>query len=147
MDAILISWRPDPKEVEDVLEHLADGHEYYWRVKFRFAKKNDFKFPMLGYVHMAGRNVEHLLSICDIIPFSTSHYELSDPVIPESWIKEWNDKPNERVAWKTQLVVTKIEPIRYNTLSFQKCDGTPVKQPPMNFIRVLEPSGPMALSR
>jgi hypothetical protein len=51
MDAILISWDPRPGEVEEVRKYL-DGHEYYWRVKFRFSGKGNFGFPAFGYIQM-----------------------------------------------------------------------------------------------
>ena len=141
MDAILISWDPEPDEVEEVKRHL-DHYEYYWRVRFRIASSR-FTFPMVGYVHMKGRRVEYMLTIADIVPFSPAHYELAAPVIPKLWIREWNETPpNERIPWKNELVITKIEPFSFDTYLFRKYDDTPVKHPPEGFTRVLPPGEP-----
>jgi len=139
MDAILISWDPCPDEVEEVTKHLADGHEYYWRVRFRFASKSDISFPALGYVHMKGGRVEYKMTIRDIIPFSPDHYESTEPVVPESWIREWNENPDQRKEWKNELVITKIEGFHYDTYRFRKYSGGLVIRPPQSFVRVLPP--------
>jgi len=34
-----------------------------------------FLYPILGYIHICGGQVEYVATIQDIIPFSPSHYE------------------------------------------------------------------------
>jgi hypothetical protein len=41
--------------------------------------------------------------------------------------------------WKNVFVITEIVPFSYDTYAFEKCDGTKVRKPPENYIRVLLP--------
>lgn len=137
MDAILFSANPSMAEVDDAVRHLSDHDELYWEVPFRIAK-NRFSFPTVGFIHISGRQVEYRVSIRDIVPFSTDHYEgpLAQRVKPEPWIREWKLS----YPWKNALVITEIVPFSYDTRSFRKYDGTLVRLPPQSYVRVLAPS-------
>lgn len=130
--------------VDDAIRHLAAHDELYWEVGFRIVK-NTFSFPMLGFMHISGRQVEYRVTIRDIIPFSFAHYEdtsLADRVKPEPWLREWKENLNDARSypWKNALVMTEIIPFSYDTYSFQKYDGTSVQIPPHGYVRVLPPS-------
>jgi hypothetical protein len=143
LDAILISAKPSLVEVDDAIRHLADHEKLYWEVGFRIAKET-FSFPMLGFIHISGRQVEYRVMISDIVPFSIEHYEdkiLAERVKPKAWLRDWQENLNEvrSHGWKSALVMTEIVPFSYRTNAFHKCDGTLVRNPPQGYVRVLPP--------
>jgi hypothetical protein len=140
MDAILFSAKPSIVQVDDAIRHLSHHEELYWEVKFRI-KREHFLYPILGFIHISGRQVEYVATIQDIIPFSPSHYEdkeLSLRVKPSLWLREWGENINNIrfELWKNALVMTHIEPFSCNTLDFQRYEGSPVKLAPQGYIRV-----------
>jgi hypothetical protein len=128
--------------VDDAISHLAGHKELYWEVPFRIVKDN-FSYPMYGFMHISGRQVEYRVTIRDIVPFSPAHYEgnLGAQVKPEPWVREWRENTNDTrlVPWKNTLVMTGIVPVSYNTRSFKKADGAQVQAPPRSYVRVLRP--------
>lgn len=143
MDAILFSANPTMVRVDDAIRHLADHDELYWEVGFPLAS-DKFSYPMLGFIHICGGQVEYKVTIRDIIPFSPRHYEdknLAVQVKPEIWVTEWKRNLNNMRSypWKTALVMTSIEPFSYDTYKLIKYDGSLVKRPPQSYIRVLPP--------
>lgn len=143
MDAILFSAKSTMVTMDDAVRHLAEHDELYWEVGFSI-DSNRFVFPILGYIHICGGQVEYVVTIQDIIPFSPSHYEdkeLSQKVKPVPWLKEWAENTNncQSYHWKYAFVMTHIEPYSYNTYDFQKYGGDYVKKAPQNYIRVLKP--------
>jgi Endonuclease NucS len=140
MDAILICVNPKKVPVDDAVKHLADHNELYWAVTFPIARDR-FSYPIYGYIHMCGGQVEYRVSIRDIVPFSRDHHE-DRALKPETWVREWQENRNNVRAkpWKNELVMTEIMPFSYDTYSFHKCDGTKVKQAPQKFVRVLPPN-------
>lgn len=144
MDAILFSANPSLVTVDDAIRHLADHDELYWEVGFRIVK-NSFSYPMMGFMHISGGQVEYRVSIRDIVPFSTDHYEdrnLAERVKPEPWLREWEGNINgvRSHPWKNALVMTEIVPFSYDTYSLRKYDGTLIRVPPQGYVRVLPPS-------
>ena len=137
MDAILFCANPSVVEIDDAIRHLAAHEELYWRVPFPIAK-SAFCFPMFGFIHLSGSQVEYRAVIRDFLPFAPTHYE-NDEVKRETWRREWKENPKIR-AWKTSLVITEIEPFSFDTYAFQKRDGSPVRTPPRSYVRVLVPS-------
>jgi hypothetical protein len=100
-------------------------------------------FPLTGFIHVSGTQVEYKATISDIIPFSTSHFD--DPCVkPEPWIREWKENVDDTQSapWKNVLVITEISPYSFDTLAFRKLDGTPVTLAPQNYIRVQLPNDP-----
>jgi hypothetical protein len=143
MDAILFSANPTLVEVDDARRHLDQHDELYWEVGFRILR-DKFSYPMLGFIHIKGGQVEYKVMIQDIIPFSREHYEdqnIAKRVKPEPWLTEWKMNINDirNYPWKNALVMTSIEPFSYDTYQFLKCDGQPIKKPTQNYIRVLPP--------
>lgn len=143
MDAILFSANPSMVTVDDAIRHLADHEELYWEVGFRIGK-NGFSYPMLGFMHISGAQVEYRVTIRDIVPFSLEHYEdkrLAERVKPKPWLREWKEnlKDVRSYPWKNALVMTEIVPFSYDTYSFHKYDGTSVQKPPQGYVRVLPP--------
>jgi hypothetical protein len=129
--------------VDDAIRHLADHEELYWEVGFRIAK-DGFSYPMLGFMHISGAQVEYRVTIRDIVPFSLEHYEdkkLAERVKPKPWLREWKENLNDArlYPWKNALVMTEIVPFSYDTYSFNKYDGTSVRKPPQGYVRVLPP--------
>ncbi len=148
MDAILFSANPNMVEVDDALKHLAGHEQLYWGVGFRI-DKSVFSFPIYGFMHISGQQVEYRATIRDIIPFEWAHYEdeaLASQVKPEAWIREWREAPKEepKKEWRNALVMTEIIPFSYNTYLFDKYEGGRVKNPPQGFIRVFPPRGTSA---
>jgi len=144
MDAILFSANPKIVNVEDVMAHLARHEELYWEVGFAIAL-GQFSYPICGFIHICGKQVEYRVSIRDIVPFSRDHYEnraLAERVKPETWLRDWRENRNDCRAhrWRHALVMTEIVPVSYDPRSFQRVNGTRVKRPPQGFIRVVRPS-------
>ncbi len=142
--AILFSARPSMVDVDDARNHLIDHKELYWEVGFQIRKTN-FSFPLLGYIHITGRQVEYRVTINDIHPFDVSHYEnaaLATQVKPRSWIDEWkNNTRNVRAhQWRTVFVITQIDPFSYDTQSLVMPNGETVKRAPQKYIGVLPPN-------
>ena len=143
MDAILFSADPNMVKVDDAIRHLSNHDELYWEVGFSVVRDR-FKYPMFGFIHIKGNQVEYKVTIKDIIPFSPEHYEsqpLAEMVKPEPWLKEWKDDLNGTFLhrWKTAIIMTEIKPFSYDTYTFRKYDGNPVTHPPQKYIRVLPP--------
>jgi len=137
MDAILFSANPSMVDVDDARKHLGDHKELYWSVGFKIAKDN-FSFPIFGFIHIRGGQVEYRALVNDILPFSPEHYENpSLGVKPESWRQDW--KIDHR-PWKNVLVMTEIVPYSFDTYHFEKYTGGLIKQPPEGYVRVLLPN-------
>jgi hypothetical protein len=139
MDAILFSAKRDKVDMNDAIEHLREHDKLYWSVLFPIDKKH-FSFPMFGYIHISGEHVKYIAIIDDIIPFSSAHLANKD-VKPEKWRMEWNTMASVRdEPWKHVLVITKIMPFECEASSLtQHRDGTPVKQPPQGYVRLIPP--------
>jgi len=145
MDAILFSANPTMVTIDDARRHLANHDELYWEVGFRILREK-FSYPMLGFIHIRGGQVEYQATIRDILPFSPEHYEnrtLAERVKPEPWRQEWHDNYNDvrSYPWKTAFVMTQIMPFSYDTYAFCKVDGTLIQWPPRSYIHVLPPNG------
>jgi len=146
MDAILFSARqPDMVVVDDAIKHLDNHDELYWEVGFNILRDN-FSYPMLGFIHMKGGQVEYKVELTDIVQFSPEHYDDHNAKLfkPEIWINDYkNNVDNCRnYKWKNALVMSSIEPFSYNTYNFIKYNGQPVRHPPHSYIRVLPPKHP-----
>jgi hypothetical protein len=141
-DAILFSADPDLVVVDDAIRHLAEHEELYWEVGFRIVRDN-FSYPLFGFIHIKGGGVEYRATIRDILPSSPVHYEdegLAAKVKPEAWIRDWRENTDEyRLRWKYAFVITEIVPFSYETCLFIKSDGTRVQRPPESYVRVLSP--------
>jgi hypothetical protein len=107
---ILFSANPKKVRVDDAVRHLDDHQELYWAVAFRVATER-LSYPMYGYIHMCGGQVEYRVSIRDIVPFSPDHNE-DRALRPESWVRKWQENLNDVRAkpWKNHLVMTEIMP-------------------------------------
>ena len=143
MDAILFSADPNMVKLDDAIRHLSNHEELYWEVGFSI-DRDRFKYPMTGFIHIKGGQVEYKVAIKDIIPFSTEHYEshpLAELVKPEPWLREWKDDVNGIYShrWKNAIIMIDIKPFSYDTYKLRKYDGTLVKHPPQNYVRVLQP--------
>lgn len=143
MDAIMFSANPSMVRVDDAIRHLADHNELYWEVGFRIDPSN-FSYPLMGFIHIKGGQVEYKTTIRDIKGFSPEHYEsqgLAARVKPEPWLREWEQNYGDirSYPWKSALVITEIEPFSYDTYEFSKYDGSPIKKPPQSYVRVLPP--------
>lgn len=145
MDAILFSANPTMVKVDDAIRHLSDHEELYWEVGFKI-DRDRFVYPILGYIHICGGQVEYVATIQDIVPFSPRHYEdkeFSKKVKPAPWLMEWskNVANCRSYHWKNAFVMTHIEPFSSNTYNFQKYEGGAVRHPPQGYIRVLLAQG------
>ena len=143
MDAILFSARqPDMVVVDDAKRHLDDHDELRWEVGFQIRRDN-FSYPMIGFIHIKGEQVKYKVEIKDIIPFSREHYEGKEAKLykPEIWINEWKNNIGncQNYEWRNAIVMTSIDDFCYDTYKFIQYDGRPVTKPPQNYIRVLQP--------
>jgi len=143
MGAILFSADPEIVRFDDARRHLADHDELYWEVGFKIKREN-FSYPMLGYIHVCRSQVEYVATIKDIVPFSPSHYEdkdLAARVKPLPWRREWAENINDIRThhWKSALVITALEPFSYDTFALHQLDGRPVTKAPQNYTRILQP--------
>lgn len=138
MDAILFSGKSC--YVEHALRHLANHKRLYWEVGFPI-KREKYALPMLGYMHVKGRQVEYKVTIQDIVPFSSSRYEdpeIAREVKPEPWIREWAQNTGDIRShhWKNALVITMIERFPCITTDFRRLNRSAVKHAPQGYIRV-----------
>jgi hypothetical protein len=138
-DAILFSAKPSMVDVDDARRHLEDHKELYWTVGFPIAKQQ-FAFPIFGFIHISGGQVEYRALVDDIVPFSADHYE-SPSLKPAPWRERWKNDPNER-AWKNNLVMREIVPFSFDTYQFEKYDGGAITHPPQGYVRVIPPNQP-----
>lgn len=143
MDAILFSARNDIVNVDDAVRHLADHKELYWEAPFQIVEEK-FSFPMWGFIHITGGQVEYRVTISKIIPHSRAHYEdpeLAEQVKPAPWRSDWEKNHNEIRSrnFKNTLVITEIYPFSFQTTSLIKYDGAPVKVAPQAYVRILPP--------
>lgn len=67
MDAILFS-ASDKMPFGDGVKHLEAHDELYFEVKFPI-RKEKFSFPIFGFVHVKGRQVEYRLTIAAVRAF------------------------------------------------------------------------------
>lgn len=143
MDAILFSVNKKLAIVDDAIRHLDYHSELYWSSTVKIIH-NKFHYPILGYMHINGKQVEYVATINRIIPFTSRHYEdeeLSSRVTPVVWVKGWRENVDmcKSRKWKCILVITKIEPFSYDTRQFEKYRGGKVSWPPQNYIQVFPP--------
>jgi hypothetical protein len=143
MDAILFSARqPDMVVVDDAKRHLDNHDELYWEVGFQIRRDN-FSYPMVGFIHIKSEQVKYKVEIKDIIPFSREHYEGQNAKLfkPEVWISEWiNNIGNcQNHQWRNAIIMTSIDDFCYDTYKFLQYNGRPVTKPPQNYIRVMQP--------
>jgi hypothetical protein len=139
MDAILFSANPSMVDVDDVTKHLEHHKELYWSVGFEI-HKDKFSFPLFGFIHVGGGQVERRALVTDILPFSPEHYENPSLCVkPESWREDWKNNHNRR-RWKNELVMAEIVPFSFDTYRFEKYGGGLIKQPPEGYVRVLPPN-------
>jgi hypothetical protein len=140
-DAILISANPNMVLVDDAVKHLASHEKLYWEVGFRI-DKNRFSYPLFGFIHIRGGQVEYRALISDIVPFSEEHYKgpLAEQVKPKPWRDEWDENRNNvrKHPWKNALVMNEIVPFSYPTHAFFTVDGKSV-QPPQSYVQVRLP--------
>jgi hypothetical protein len=138
---ILFSARdPEMVDVDDAIAHLKSHSKLYWEVMFPIIK-DQFRYPIKGYIHICGRQVEYVAEIEDIIPFSRSHYEdesSASKFKPQCWIDGWKAdlQASRNMPWKNALIMTSIKPFRYDTYKFKMLNGKFVTHPPQKYIRV-----------
>jgi hypothetical protein len=138
MDAILISAKRNLIDVDDARKHLSDHGELYWSVGFRI-DKGKFSFPIFGFIHVTGRQVEYRAQVTDIILFSPGHYD-NPSVKPEPWRELYKNNPPKKGHLKHELVMTEIVPFSFDTLRFERYKGGLVRHPPEGYTRVRSPS-------
>jgi len=143
MSSILFSVNPEEVNMSDALNHLKSYGQIYFTVKFPVVI-SQFSFPMVGFIHISRqkkeRKVRYVAEITSIVPFLPAHFE--DPRLkPDPWRMEWEEKKNikEWNRWKNSFVISKIVPFECNTLAIKKADGTPLKNPPQSYTKVLSP--------
>jgi Endonuclease NucS len=145
-DAILFSANLSMVDIDDAQRHLDEHSELYWSVMFRI-NAGHFSFPILGFIHISGRQVEYRAVIGRIIPFSADVFKnpLAERVKPLSFRELWENDPRGRARpWKNDLVFTEISPFSFDTLKFEKYPSGSgmVTHPPQNYIRVIPPDQP-----
>lgn len=131
-------------DMRDAKKHLKEHSELYWIVGFGI-RRDQFTYPIDGYMHVKGRNVQYKVKIKDIKSFSREHYADKDAELfmPQKWIDWWlrNELKEEEKKYKPKntIIITEIYDFPYATRQFKKINGSLVKRPPQNYIRVLPP--------
>jgi hypothetical protein len=146
MDAILFSADPRKVDVEDAIKHLSKHKQLYWSVGYPIVKSG-FKFPIVGFIHIKGREVEYKAIIEDNIPFSSDHFDdpLAERVKPKTFRQDWENDPKEGLRRsKTVLIMTKLRPFSFKTLSFRLHNGHWIKVPPQRYAGVIPPRGALS---
>jgi hypothetical protein len=93
---------------------LTDHSELYWEVGYP-VKKNNFQFPLLGFIYINGEGVNYKIVISDIIQFSPEHYKdhsFAERVKPKKWQEEYKQQVKQKDC-KTTYVVTSIKECGY----------------------------------
>jgi hypothetical protein len=138
-DAILFSAKRGMTDVDDARRHLEINKQLYWSVGFSI-DRNQLSFPLFGFIHITGAQVEYRALVIDIVPFSPSHFE--DPSLkPSLWRAEWKNDPYKH-DWRNSLVIAEIVPFSFDTRQFEKHGGGVVKDAPQGFVRVIPPNQP-----
>src|SRR5208337_66488 len=126
MDAILFSANPSLADMDDAVRHLEDYPDLYWTVGFPI-DASKLSFPLLGFIHVSGRQVEYRAIITKIVPFKKEHYEdneLVRQVKPESFLQNYKRDPQQELARsKTTLVISEISPFSFETKRLAKYSG------------------------
>jgi hypothetical protein len=138
-DAILFSANPSIADVDDARKHLESHEKLYWSVGFPVVK-DGFSFPIFGFIHVSGKQVEYRALINDIVPHLPNHY-VEEGFKPEPWRQLWKNDP-EKHRWKHALIMTEIVPFSFDTRQFQKCGGGLVTHPPQGYVKVFPPNHP-----
>lgn len=139
MDAILFSANPSMVEMDDAMNHLENHKELYWSIGVPIIG-DKFSFPIFGFIHLSGSQVEYRALISDIIPFSPKHYD--DPAVkPEAWRQRWKEEQTAH-AWKSTIVMTEIVPFSFDTYRVEKFGGGLITHPPQGYVRVIPPNQP-----
>jgi hypothetical protein len=142
MDSILFSADPKTVNVDDAIKHLRDHKQLYWSVGFSIVKRR-FHFPLSGFIHIKGYEVDYKAVVEDVIPFSREHFEnrlLAASVKPDSFRQAWDNDPRERLRpWKSVLVMTDIIPVSISTSRFKLRNGRLIRVPPQKYARVIPP--------
>jgi hypothetical protein len=122
---------------EQGMEHLNGGNEeLYWSTIGFSIKKENFIFPIIGLIHVKGKNVMYKCSIVDIKPYDISHH--TDPSKkPPSWIEEQRNHPEN--DYRSNLVVTTMDRFNYNTRNLVGIDGKTITNPPRGYQRIILP--------
>jgi hypothetical protein len=136
IDAILISARRGMVDVDDAIRHLQEHNKLYWSVGFRIVK-TQFLFPILGFIHITGGQVEYQATIDDIVPHDNAYYENPD-LKPAQWRSAAHARGYGR--GKYALIISKIEPFSIQTTALKRVDGTPVAKGPEGYVRILPPT-------
>jgi len=141
-NATAILFSADPKYVmmNDVINHLRTHQELFWEVGFP-VDKNNFHFPLSGFIYIKGQNVRYKIIRRDILPFLREHYEnksLAEKVKPETWQKLWEEQRLQK-KWKTVFVITKIDRCNYGVTEFVKINDKKVTRANQSYTRVQVP--------
>ncbi len=105
MVAILFSANPSFVTMDDAINHLAEYPRLYWEVGYK-VKKENFEFPLLGFIYINGQGVNYKIVIEDIIPFSTDHYKnpsLAEEVKPTKWQEEYKQQVKQKIGKQLTL--------------------------------------------
>src|SRR5438128_1841577 len=90
MDAILFCADPSQASMDDAIHHLQTHTRLYFEVKFRIRREN-FSFPIAGFIHISGDKVRCVAQIEDIVPFSADHFEYregAEAIKPVQWVRQ-----------------------------------------------------------
>jgi hypothetical protein len=134
--AILFSADPSMVDMGDAVAHLQTHRELYWSTGLRI-HRNNFSFPILGFIHVNGQGGRYLAEINDIIPFSADHFRDAS-VKPQTFRDSWENDPRDRAhPWKWELVMTGLKRFVFDTFRLEKWDGGFVKKAPQGYVRVI----------
>ncbi len=134
IDAIMFSSAP-AHHTQDAIDHLTRHPVVFWTVDFRIAIDDDWKFPLAGYIHLAGDQVRFKAKIEAIFHYNSDHYDF-ETLKPGAWRAHFHKHAE---GGKFSFVISEIVEFTWPTLNFEKLDGQRVKRPPEGYIRVRHP--------
>jgi hypothetical protein len=134
IDAIMFSASP-VRHVHDAIDHLTRHPVVFWTVDFPIVVASDWKFPLAGYIHVAGDQVRFKATIEAILRCQPDHYDF-EGLKPEAWRTRFQE---HRLAGRFSLLISKIREFSYPTVNFQKLDGGKVRTPPPGYFQVRRP--------
>jgi hypothetical protein len=122
---------------EQAIEHLnRNNKELYWSTIGFSIRKENLILPIVGLIHVKGKNVMYRCNIVDIKPYDITHH--TDPTKkPQEWIDEQRNNPEN--DYRSTLVIAAMEKFNYNTRDLVGIDGRAVINPPRGYQRVILP--------
>ena len=127
--------------INSMINHLKNHERIFFEVGYAI-KRDNFTFPICGYIHIKKDKTRYRATIDDIEPFREEHYSGPDAneIKPKEWIEYYKTHPEESDRWEFCYVISKLEvlPEPLETTTIKKIDGTNAATP-YSYTRIIDP--------